>query len=163
MMNIFSKNDLVEIAVQLETSGYEFYNQALQRKDLSENVRKSITYLRNEELKHKDTFENLRSKSDLFDLQESSDWEEAIQYMKVVIDSHIFAGDDASIRLAVASQNEKQVLEYALSFEKDTLLMFHSFKKFVRNKNGKKAIQDIIDEEYEHVIKISALLENLQS
>ena len=161
-MNIFSKNDLVEIAVQLENKGYDFYNEALQRNDLSENIKNSITYLRNEEMKHKATFENLRSKSDIFDLNESLNWEEAIHYMEVIIDSHIFNSDDASIKLAASANNEKQVLQYALAFEKDTLLMFHSFRKFVSNINAQQAIQKIIDEEYEHVIKITALLESLK-
>jgi rubrerythrin len=160
-MNLFKKNDLVEIAVQLEDKGFKFYDAAANKPNISEKVKNILIHLRDEESKHRATFLELRNKVDLFDLKETKGWDEAVMYMNVVLDSHIFSGDDASIKLVAASKDEKEILKNAVSFEKDTLLMFHSFKKFVTDKKSAEAIQEIINEEYKHVEKLSQILKSL--
>lgn len=55
-MAAYSVNEIIEMAVQIERNGYAFYNEAAKRKDLDDDSRKLITWLRDAELDHEKTF-----------------------------------------------------------------------------------------------------------
>ena len=55
-MAIYSVNEVIEMAVQIERSGYAFYNEAVKRKDLDEKAKDFLIYLRDEELRHEKPF-----------------------------------------------------------------------------------------------------------
>ena len=63
-MPAFSINEIIEMAVQIERNGYAFYNEAAKRKDLDDDSRKLITWLRDAELDHEKTFLRLRDEVD---------------------------------------------------------------------------------------------------
>lgn len=153
-MTEFSLNEVIELAIQIEKSGYQFYNAALQRKDLSSKGKELIEHLRNEEIEHEATFKKLRSSDDFGKLGDSIDWQEAASYLKAVSDSHVFRKPDAAIKLASEAANEKEILENAIQFEKDTLLFFHSIYQKTENERAKKIINTIIEEEVDHVMKL---------
>ena len=51
-MPVYSINEIIEMAVQIERSGYAFYNEATKRKDLDDKSRELITrkWFRDKEL-----------------------------------------------------------------------------------------------------------------
>ncbi|MBC8386189.1 MAG: ferritin family protein [Candidatus Cloacimonetes bacterium] len=152
-MEFFKKNEIIELAVKIEDNGYVFYNSAVQRKDLSPKAVKFFTYVRDEELNHKNTFKELRGKIDIFEMKESTSWEDATEYIKAIVESHVFSDPQNAINKAVEANDEQEILKNAIDFEKDTLLFFHSIKKFV-NEKTLGTIQKIIDEELDHILKL---------
>ena len=156
----FSLNEVIELAVQIEKSGYQFYDAILKRKDLNSKIRELIECLRDEELTHEATFKNLRSSEDYEKMGDPVNWPEAASYLKAISDSHIFHKPGAAIKLATETINEKEILENAIQFEKDTLLFFHSIYDKTENERSKKIIKAIIDEEIVHVTKLKNLLNN---
>jgi rubrerythrin len=60
-MQTFSLNEVIEMAVQIERSGYTYYNSALERKDLTPESRKLLEKLRDQEINHEKTFLALRN------------------------------------------------------------------------------------------------------
>ena len=160
-MSEFSLNEVIELAVQIETNGYNYYDISLKRKDLTPKAREILTMLRDEELIHEKTFKNLRDDVDLELLDKSGDWFTVGSYLRTIAESHIFLKPDAAINLAVNAQNEREIISNAIAFEKDTLLFFYSLENSVEEERTKKVIKKIIKEEISHVMKLTANLKEL--
>lgn len=160
-MEKFSLNEVIELAVQIEKSGYQFYDTALGRKDLGSKARELIEKLRDEELRHEGTFKNLRSSTDYEKLGDPIDWQEAASYFKAISDSHIFSDSGASIKLATSASDESEIIEFAIQFEKDTLIFFHSLHHTTTEIFVKKIINKIIDEEVTHVMLLMDMKKEL--
>lgn len=156
-MENFSVNEIIELAVQIEKNGYQFYDAALKRSDLSDKAKDLLTELRNDEVRHESTFKNMRSDEDFSNLGDPIDWQQAASYLKSISDSHIFSKPDASIKLAAAAKDEMEIIDFAIQFEKDTLLFFYSISRKTTNQESKKIIDAIIDEEVSHVAKLTRI------
>jgi rubrerythrin len=151
----FSKNELIEMAVQIEKSGYSFYDEALKKKELSEKGKKILTILRNEEVRHEKYFLSLREELDDLELDDSGDWETISNYIKTITDSRLFNNKDSAVRLAAQAVSEDEIFEYAIRFEKDTILYFYTIKDNVINSDAVKTLKSIIEEEISHVLRLT--------
>ncbi len=160
-MENFSVNEVIELAIQIEKNGYQFYNEALKRKDLSPKAKMLLEELRNDEIKHEATFKSFRTEENYSELGDPIDWQEAASYLRSITDSHVFSKPDASIKLAASAKDETEIIDFAIKFEKDTLLFFYSVCKKTMNENAKKTIDAIIDEEVSHVAKLAQIKKNL--
>ena len=157
-MSFFNKNDIVEMAVKMEQNGFAFYDQALQRNDLDAETKKILTKLRDDEKEHEKTFLALRNKIDNFDLQDSPSWKEAQIYIESVVDSHVFSSEDSAIQLAQKAKDAGELLKYAVQFEKDTILFFFTFSRYVKEQKANAAVDAIINEEASHIRKLRELI-----
>jgi rubrerythrin len=157
-MSIFTKNDIIEMAVKMEQNGYAFYDKALQRSDLNIQTKSILTILRNDEKEHEKFFRALRNKIDNVDMGQSSNWEEAQFYMESIVKTHVFYEPDKAIQLAQKAENIEELLKYAIQFEKDTILFFFSFSKHVKGHKADEAVDAIINEEAAHIKKLRELL-----
>ena len=161
-MMFFSKNEIIEMAVEIEKHGFAFYDRALQRNDLKNDEKTLLQTLRDEEKVHEQTFMNLREKIDNFDLSSDMNWDEARSYIQSMVDTHLFNQPDKAIQLAASARDMKDLVFNAIQFEKDTLLFFYFINKFVANEKSKKAIENIIDEEISHVVKLKKIQDTLK-
>jgi rubrerythrin len=160
-MIFFSKNEIIEMAVKIEKNGFAFYDRALQRSDLDNDAIKLLQTLRDEEKVHEQIFLNLREKIDNFDMTSDINWDEAKSYIQSMVDTHLFNQPEKAIQLAASARDMKDLVSNAIQFEKDTLLFFYFIKKFVENEKSKKAIENIIDEEVSHVVKLKKIQDTL--
>lgn len=160
-MIFFSKNEIIEMAVKIEKHGFAFYDRALQRSDLNNDAKKLLQTLRDEEKVHEQTFLNLREKIDDFDLNSDINWDEARSYIQSMVNTHLFSKPENAIQLATNARDMKDLVSNAIQFEKDTLLFFYFINKFVVNEKLKKAIENIIDEEISHVVKLKKIQDAL--
>lgn len=154
-MPAYSVNEVIEMAVQIERNGYAFYNEALKRKDLDAKSGEFLTILRDQELHHENIFLALRDDSDINMLELSPDWELVGNYLKAIVDARIFNTPDAAIKLATTAKDIRTIVDYAIGFEKDTLLYFHALKDMVNNPKAQSAIAKIIQEEITHVLRLT--------
>ena len=154
----FSINEIIELAVQIEKKGYTFYNKALERKNLSSTSAELLKKLRDDEIVHEQTFKKMRTELDQEEITLSGDWQEVSNYLRTISDSHIFSEPDAAIKLATFVKNEKELIENAIQFEKDTLLFFNSIYEKIENQKVKKILKKIIEEEESHVEKLKKSL-----
>ena len=160
-MRELSINEIIETAVQIEISGYSFYNEALSRKELSEKCRNLITFLRDQEIEHEKTFKGLRDTIDNLELDNTTDWDVVSSYLKAIIDSRIFNSPESAIALVKKTNNEIDIIDYAIQFEKDTLLYFHTIHANLKDEKSKKVVKRIIDEEVNHVKKLCEIKKEL--
>jgi len=160
-MAVYSVNEVIEMAVQIERSGYAFYNEAAKRKDLDEKAKDFLIYLRDEELRHEKTFLALRNEVDLTVLQLSVDWELIAEYLKTIVESRIFNSEFSAIQLATKAKDIKEIVDNAISFEKDTLLYFHTLSDNISEARTHNALRKIINEEVSHILKLSEMKKKL--
>lgn len=154
-MPAYSVNEIIEMAVQIERNGYAYYNEASKRKDLDGISRAFVERLRDAELDHEKTFLHLRGEQDLNHLELTTDWELVASYLKSIVDSRIFNTPDAAIKLATNAHDIRAIVDYAILFEKDTLLFFHAVNDSISNEKAKTVLRRVINEEVSHVLWLS--------
>ncbi|MCB5253397.1 MAG: ferritin family protein [Candidatus Cloacimonadaceae bacterium] len=154
-MIVYSVNEVIELAVQIEQNGYAFYHEASKRKDLDDESKALIEHLRDEELSHEKTFLALRDDKEMGKLELTQDWELVSKYLKTIVDARIFNSKDAAIQKATNAKDLMEILDFAISFEKDTLLYFHALKDSIDLPSTRKVLGRIINEELSHVLKLT--------
>lgn len=154
-MAVYSVNEIIEMAVQIERNGYAFYHEATKRKDLDPKSLEFLAFLRDQELNHEKTFLNLRDDNDMEVLELSADWELVAAYLKTIVDGRIFNDEHSAIRKATEAKDIHTVIDNAITFEKDTLLYFHAINDSISNPKAKEALRRIINEEVSHVLKLN--------
>jgi rubrerythrin len=149
----FSGKELVSIAVQIEVNGYTFYTMA-EEKAKSKKMKEFFRFLAGQELVHKEKFMKLQqSIRNSVQPSEPSDKKETDSYIKALTDSHLFNGQDKNIMMAARASDEKSAVDFAIGFEKDTLLFYHQLVDLVHSIH-KPMVQTIINEEKEHIRKL---------
>jgi rubrerythrin len=187
-MAVYSINEIIEMAVQIERNGYAFYNEASKRKDLDDKSCELITrnwlrdkelypglpelsevkpateliiWLRDQELEHEKSFLALRDDVELKSLELSQDWELVALYLKTIVEGRIFNSEDSAIRRAIEAKNLAEIIDYAISFEKDTLLYFQTISNNISYPKAIDVLHKIINEEISHIIKLADFKKNL--
>jgi rubrerythrin len=154
-MAVYSVNEIIEMAVQIERNGYAFYHEATKRKDLDAKSLEFLAFLRDQELNHEQTFLGLRDEIDLQVLELSGDWELVAAYLKTIVDGRIFNDQFSAIKKATEAKSIHEIVDNAITFEKDTLLYFHAINDAISNDHAKQALRRIINEEVSHVLKLN--------
>ena len=155
MSVVFSGDEIIEMAVRTEITGYEFYKLAMENAK-SDELKDLFKYLADEELKHKAAYEGLADAIGEPAQGVPVDWDELGEYVQAMIESSLFLGGDKNINLATKAQEDKEAVDFALGFEKDTLLYFYQLRDLVKQAN-KPVIEKIINEEKLHIQRLSAI------
>lgn len=150
----FTGEEILEIALQMEKSGKEFYEKALPYAADSK-LQEMLIYLAQEEEKHLQTFRELGEKLSYYFSPLENYAGEYEDYIKSLVNSHIFNLSEVE-DLVKGIKNDQDILKFALGFEKDSIVIFQEFKN-VANKAGAELIEKLINEEKQHILKISAL------
>ena len=127
MAILFSGEEIVEMGIKIEEMGELFYDSyAKDTKD--EKVKNLFEFLAGEEMKHKKAFQEIHDsmKRGEFSMSISED-EEVGLYFKAIVESRIFSDADSAIKLAESVKTELEAINYALLFEKDTLIFYYGF------------------------------------
>jgi len=156
---LFSGDEIIEMAVKTEETGYTFYNLASENAT-SDKLKDLFAYLAKEELKHKEAYLALTDAIGETAQGLPIDWEEMSLYVKAMTDSSFFLGGDKNINLATMSSNEKEAVDFAIGFEKDTLLFFYHLRDIVKETN-RPVVDGIINEEKVHIQKLSEIKQSL--
>lgn len=159
MGTAYSGSELVEIAIQIETCGEAFYDEALKHLK-GEKIQKIFRWLRDEEKHHAVLFERILSK--LTDID--AEWrqnDDYITYMRALAENRVFPDADAARAAVVELANEVDAIQYAIGFEKDTILFLYEMRPMVREMD-REVVDRLIAEEQRHVRTLSGLLSALR-
>ena len=144
-MSFYNKNDIIEMAIKIEKRGYTFYNEASKKADISDSTKELFTQLRDEEVKHEETFRNLRNRLDQIQLKDESNWNEEKDYIGSMVNERLFDSPDKVIQLAKDAKSAEELIDLAIDFEKDTLHYFHSISKYLTESKAKVDLEEIIN------------------
>lgn len=154
-MDKFSIIEVIEQAVQTEKLGYQFYTMMVEKFKKEDGLVKLFSDLAQKELRHEKTFSELK---DIVGDSEPEGWEEASQYMRAIVESEFFLGKNKALPSMEKIQSVEDAVNFALGFEKETLLYFYEINRLVKEK---EVVEEIINEEKSHVRWLNAFRSSL--
>ncbi len=154
-MALLTGDEIIEIAMRLEEKGEAFYNAAAEEATTAE-IKTLFEELAIQEQYHHRAFQ--RMGRDLVQLTLSDDqWEQFQSYAGALLDQRVFERPDGTLGQAAGVQNEREALQTALDFEKETLQFFQELRGVVKGAD-RQTVERIIGEEEHHVKRLSGML-----
>ncbi len=147
-MSTYSIDEVLEMAVQTEKLGYQFYTGMAEKFKKDAGLVKLFTTLASKEKTHERAFTNLKdavAKNGI----DPVDWNEITNYMRAFVESEFFLGGGKSLPVLHHIKTVPDVIKFALGFEKETLLYFMELRTLVKEK---AAVDAVIDEEKSHIV-----------
>ena len=150
-MVTFSLREVVEQAVQTEKLGNEFYTKMAEKFHDKSELKKLFELLASHEMRHGASFSGLKDK-----LRDSDPegWDEVTQYLRAIVDSEFFLGKDKCLPSLESVRTAVEAIDFALCFERETLLYYHALKETLKEKG---IVDEIIGEEKSHIIWLNNL------
>ena len=152
-MDKFSTREVIEQAVQTERLGCEFYTAMAKRFKENDKLKNLFEMLAVNEQQHEKRFSELKNK---IKNEEIEGWGDVSQYLRAIVESEFFLGRNKSLEHV---KTIVDALNFALGFEKETLLYYHSLKDIIDEKD---VMNDIIKEEKQHIIWLHELKKSLK-
>lgn len=153
-MGIFSASEVVELAIEIEKNGRDFYN-TLVRQAKSEVAQDVFLYLANEEEKHIAVFEKILGRVEKYEPPEIYS-QEYSEYMKSLAGENIFTRKNKGAWLAHSVKTDRDAVELGIGFEKDSILFYEGMEKLVLDYD-KNIIKELTGQERLHLKKLSDL------
>lgn len=153
MANFLSAAEVLGLAIETEKAGKEYYEIAAETAQ-TPALRDLFRFLAGEEVKHEKLFRQLQSGLSEKPQELPYDWEELSGYLKTITDSRFFLNPNKAISLARSAQNELEAVEYALQFEKETLLFYLELNRVVKPEQ-RQVIDEITAQERMHIKRLA--------
>jgi rubrerythrin len=158
----FNADEVFQIAIDIEENGKRFYEKA---RDIVDNpdVKAVLGSLAKDEAEHLKRFTELKAQLPKT-ATEDTVWDpehEMNQYLQMMADIHVFRSDlDVEKKLSQA-KNPENILKLGIQFEKDSIVFFVTMQDSTEEKKGREFIGQLIDEEKEHLKRLSLELRRL--
>jgi len=147
-------NEILDFAIKIEQNGYAFYTRVA-KKFNNLKIMKLIHYLAEEELRHEHLFKALKKKKGIFKPHESYEGEYSI-YSEEFLRSHFLSTRESVNKSIKMIQDDIDVVDFAIDFEKDSVVFFTTLKTFITDDKD-NVIERIIQEEVNHLKKLFVL------
>lgn len=154
----FTADELVRLAVLIETNGEAFY-RSLEGTAPDAGTREVFAYLAAEEERHRAAFEKLRESLKGYRPVESYPGEHAA-YMEALAEKNVFTKEAAGRELARKVTSPHEAVELALDFEKESILFFEGMRRLLPQE-GQETIDRLVAEEKRHIVRLKELEETL--
>jgi len=158
MGNVFAGSEIVEIGVQIEKNGRDFY-ATLAGRSKDKKAKDIFEYLAGEEEKHIATFQKILDSVHKYEPHESYPGE-YFAYMNALASEHVFTQKDKGAEVAKRTKHDKEAIDLGIGFEKDSIIFYEGMKKVVPE-HDHKIVSALIEQEQEHLRKLSELKASL--
>ena len=152
----FNAREIFDIGVQIEVNGKAFY-EAAAKKTAETALREFFLELAAWEATHIKLFGELRDalpkgagNTPVFDPND-----EAALYLQATADSHVFVRNKDMVGLVAGCKGPLDILDVAMTFEKDSVVFYTTMKKVVAKNLGQDKVDRLIDEEIKHISMLS--------
>jgi rubrerythrin len=159
MAGVFSLSEIVELGIQIEINGRDFYRAVLER-PLDQKARDIFGLLGKEEERHIADFQKILDSVAAYEPRESYP-EEYFAYMNALASEHVFTQKDKGREIAGKIKADREAVELGIGFEKDSILFYEEMKRMV-SKKEQKTVQMLIEAEKGHLRKLSELKAGLK-
>ena len=158
MGNIFSASEIVEIGIQIERNGKDFY-EAVAKLAKDSKAIEVFSFLAREEDRHIQSFTNILSQIKKYEPSEAYPGE-YFTYLKALSDGYVFTKENKGQEAAENIKTELEAVELGIGFEKDSILFYHGMKRVVLEPQ-QKIIDRLIEEEQGHLRTLAELKRNM--
>jgi len=158
MGNIFAGSEIVELGIQIEKNGRDFYN-TLVKKTKNESSREVFKYLAGEEEKHIVVFQKILEKLEKYE-PANVYADEYFAYMNSLASEYVFTQKDKGEEIAKKIKGDKEAIDMGIKFEKDSILFYDGMKKAV-SADEQKVVDELISQEKDHLLRLFDLKNNI--
>ena len=158
MGNIFAGSEIVELGIQIEKNGRDFYN-TVEKKSKNQKASEIFKYLAGEEGKHIKVFQEILNKTEKYE-PSGLDADEYFAYMNALASEYVFTQKDKGEQVAKTIKNDLEAVNMGIGFEKDSIIFYEGIKKAVPEFDV-KIIDALIIQEQNHLKKLSDLKKQL--
>ncbi len=162
MDQILTADEVFGIGVEIEKNGSEFYS-AVAAKAAGAEIKNLLLDLATWETRHIETFMALRKRLPPEALNENlyDPNDEIGMYLKVTADTHVFIKNSNIEKLVATCKTPLDILNIAMSFEKDSVVFYSLVREAVGIANGRGDVEKIIHEELLHIGYITRELQKV--
>lgn len=151
MANIFSASEVVELGIQIEKNGRDFY-AALSSKSKNKIAARAFEFLAGEEEKHIQVFKGILDETNKYEPQ-AVYADEYFAYMNALAGDYVFTKENTGRYLAQKITSDKEAVETGIGFEKDSIVFYQGIKKAVPEKE-QPVVDKLTAEEEKHLKKL---------
>ena len=148
MTNIFAGSEIVELGIQIEKNGKDFYT-ALVKRSKNQKAREIFEYLASEEEEHIVTFQKILDSMHRYEPIEAYP-EEYFAYMNALASDYVFTQKDKGEEIAKKTKSDKEAINLGIGFEKDSIIFYEGMKRVVPE-NDHNVIDELIIQEQNHL------------
>jgi rubrerythrin len=152
--NIFNASEIVEIGIQIEKNGRDFYNTLVNQSENQAAIG-IFKFLAGEEEKHISVFQKLLGSVESYVAPESYSGESEA-YMKALAGEYIFTQSNKGQEIAKTIKSDLQAVERGIGFEKDSIIFYEGIKQFMPE-HDLKTIEALISQEKGHLSQLTGL------
>ena len=143
---MFSIEDIIDMAIQIEENGEKVYRKAIE-KALNPSLASLLQWLADEEAKHIRWFSELRKVANSTPIDPRLE-EMGKNILRSVMGEQSFSLDEADFsRIDMV----KDLIRLAIEFEKDTILFYQMIQGFIHDNQTLDQLREIIEEETRHI------------
>ena len=158
MSYLLDVREILGFAIYIEQRGYEFYVGAM-KKFSSGRATELFQYLADEEFKHEEYFKKLLEQSG--GVRGKTPDPEYQAYLRDFCKAHALADAEAVAGKLDGVSGMDEILDMAVSFEKDSIVLFSELKEIFGMGNS-AAVDRIIQEEMGHLRRIFQMKRELK-
>ncbi len=164
----FNTDELMEMAIQIEKNGLEYYSLMTARSSNPE-IKQVFSYLGREEQSHLDNFIKIREKLAIsnaekqFEIADEYNTPEMFNYLNAMFDGRVFPNLRSHADIAKEISTDEQAIYHAISFEKDTVLFFQEILNILGPADQNRGlVEELIRQEKIHIARLYTLLGNIK-
>jgi len=163
MAIIFNADEALAMAEQIERNGRKFYIRAAEIA-VDSKVNKLLTELAEWEKGHEELYASMRKELDEGEKRATTfdPYGDAELYLQAMADTHVFNVTQDPTSLLSEDKSPAQILETALTFERDSILFFTALAEVVPERLGTDKVDRIVKEEVGHVTHLKRQMQQLK-
>jgi len=142
----FNATEIIEMAVEMERNGAQFYRSAATM-PAANAMRRTLMELAAWEEQHEKTFSDIQAQ--LAGHEPPPMDTEASLYVQALVDSHVF--DANAQELLARCETVEDILRTAITLEKESIVFYVGFRDMVEEPVTREQLEDIIRQEMRHV------------
>lgn len=159
MANIFAGSEIVEIGIQIEKNGRDFYHTLVGRSK-NEKAKDMFSFLAGQEEEHIKAFQKILESVHKYEPPESYPGE-YFSYMKALAEEYIFTKKDKGKEIAGKTKGDREAVELGIKFEKDSIIFYEEMKRVVPESQN-RIVDALISQEREHLCKLFNIKDSLK-
>ena len=155
--------EIFEIAERIERNSVNFYlkaAEALSDEKLSEVLLSLAEFEKEHEKKYADMRKQISTKE--WDITAFDPENEMTLYLQKIADSRIFDPEKDPSEQLKDKASMGDILNFAIQSEKDKIIFYLGLKNYVPAISGKNKVDEIIDEEMNHIAELNLRLSALK-
>lgn len=154
MGNIFVASEIVELGIQIEKNGRDFYNTLI-KNSKNPKAKETFKYLADEEERHITVFQKILDSVEKYEPAQAYPGE-YFAYMNALASEYVFTQNDKGEQIAKTMKTDKEAMDLAIGLEKDSVIFYEGMKKVVPEYDL-KIVNELIIQEQNHLKQLSEL------